>query len=39
MTLFPISKTAKITGITTSCLRIWELRYGWPRPERSGAGK
>lgn len=37
--LLTINQTSKATGITTSCLRIWEARYGWPQPERGGVGK
>lgn len=33
-----IREAAKQTGISASALRIWELRYGWPRPERRANG-
>lgn len=29
-----IAETAQLTGISASVLRVWETRYGWPRPER-----
>jgi DNA-binding transcriptional MerR regulator len=35
---FDIKETAKRTGISASALRIWELRYGWPKPDRKANG-
>ena len=35
---FDIKETAKLTGISASTLRIWELRYGWPKPDRKANG-
>ena len=35
---FDIKETAKLTGISASALRIWELRYGWPKPDRKANG-
>lgn len=32
---YGIQEVADITGISTSCLRIWEKRYNWPKPVRS----
>lgn len=29
-----ISQISEATGVSPSCLRIWELRYGWPCPRR-----
>ncbi len=29
-----IKSVAALVGLTPSILRIWESRYGWPRPER-----
>ena len=31
---FNIKDTSSLTGLSPSVLRIWELRYGWPRPGR-----
>lgn len=31
-----IQDVAKETGIDARCLRAWEKRYGWPKPERYG---
>lgn len=33
-----IREVAKQTGLTQAVLRIWELRYGWPRPGRRANG-
>src|ERR1043165_3276141 len=30
----PIGALAEQTGLSESVLRIWEQRYGWPRPRR-----
>lgn len=35
MTMHTINEVEKITGVTTSCLRIWQQRYGWPTPDRN----
>jgi DNA-binding transcriptional MerR regulator len=35
---FNIKETAKLTGISAPALRIWELRYGWPKPDRKANG-
>ena len=35
---FDIKETAKQTGISANVLRIWELRYGWPKPDRKANG-
>lgn len=34
----PITQVAEHLGISTHVLRIWEDRYGWPRPERQPNG-
>ncbi|MBA2482338.1 MAG: MerR family transcriptional regulator [Planctomycetes bacterium] len=33
-----IKDTSKLTGLSPSVLRIWELRYGWPCPKRKSNG-
>jgi hypothetical protein len=33
-----IDQVAKATGLKAGTLRMWELRYGWPRPERQPNG-
>src|SRR4051812_44623865 len=33
-----IKDTSKLTGLSPSVLRIWELRYGWPNPKRKSNG-
>src|SRR3954466_15099583 len=35
---FGIGAVARMTGIDEHTLRIWERRYGFPRPERSSGG-
>jgi DNA-binding transcriptional MerR regulator len=35
---FNIKETSTITGLSPSVLRIWELRYGWPKPTRRANG-
>lgn len=35
---YTIQEAAKLTGASASVLRIWELRYGWPSPERQPNG-
>ncbi len=29
-----IGEVEKLTGVSQGALRLWELRYGWPRPRR-----
>ena len=36
--LIPIGAVAKATGINASTLRIWEHRYGMPKPHRTDGG-
>jgi DNA-binding transcriptional MerR regulator len=36
--LYNINQVSKATGITPSVLRIWELRYHWPKPKRQPNG-
>ena len=36
--LIPIGAVAKAPGINASTLRIWEHRYGLPKPHRTGGG-
>lgn len=31
---YSISEVQKETGVPTSCIRMWEKRYGWPIPYR-----
>jgi DNA-binding transcriptional MerR regulator len=33
-----IAEVVEMTGISAHLLRIWELRYGWPKPERKANG-
>ena len=35
---FGIGAVSQMTGIDEHTLRIWERRYGFPRPERSSGG-
>ena len=35
---FNIRETTKLTELSASVLRIWELRYGWPKPARKANG-
>lgn len=35
---YPIAFIERSTGISRETLRIWERRYGFPTPERDGAG-
>ena len=35
---FNINEASKLTGLSPSVLRIWELRYKWPRPARKANG-
>jgi MerR family transcriptional regulator, light-induced transcriptional regulator len=34
-----ISEVARETGVQKDTLRVWERRYGFPRPERNAAGE
>ena len=36
--IYNIKDASVATGLTPSVLRIWELRYGWPRPRRKANG-
>lgn len=36
---YSIKAAAMATGISESCLRTWERRYGIPRPTRSSSGR
>jgi DNA-binding transcriptional MerR regulator len=33
-----IAEVVEKTGIAAHLLRVWELRYGWPKPERKSNG-
>ncbi len=33
-----IADVSKRTGISQAALRMWEKRYGWPKPERNDSG-
>lgn len=33
-----ISAVAEVVGLTTATLRVWERRYGIPKPARNGSG-
>ena len=35
---FNINEASKLCGLSPSVLRIWELRYKWPRPARKANG-
>jgi DNA-binding transcriptional MerR regulator len=35
---YSIAAVSKLTGISCHTLRVWERRYGFPAPERSGSG-
>ncbi|HYE04805.1 MAG TPA: MerR family transcriptional regulator [Planctomycetota bacterium] len=35
---FDIETTSKACGLSAGVLRMWELRYGWPRPGRHANG-
>lgn len=35
---FDMQYVAKATGLTASVIRVWEARYGWPRPLRHKNG-
>lgn len=34
-----IDEACKVSGTNPSALRMWELRYGWPMPERVEGGQ
>lgn len=38
MKYLKISEISKKTGLSPSLLRIWEIRFGWPKPERENNG-
>jgi MerR family transcriptional regulator, light-induced transcriptional regulator len=38
MSGLPIREVAEQTGLTAGTIRMWEQRYGFPRPERTPAG-
>lgn len=33
-----IADVSKRTGISQAALRMWEKRYGWPKPQRNDSG-
>lgn len=35
---YSIASVSKLTGISCHTLRVWERRYGFPRPHRTAAG-
>src|SRR5262245_15434817 len=35
---YSIAAVSKLTGVSCHSLRIWERRYGFPVPDRSGSG-
>lgn len=35
---YDVHTTSKMTGILSSTLRVWEERYGWPKPQRMPNG-
>jgi len=37
--LFPVGVVAAETGVSPETLRVWERRYGLPRPARSAGGR
>lgn len=37
-TSLSIKDTSQAAGVTPSVLRVWEHRYGWPKPTRQGNG-
>ena len=39
MTMFPIAAVARDTGLNKDTLRVWERRYGFPRPGRDEHGE
>jgi len=36
--IFSVGRAAKLTGLSTHTLRVWERRYGRPRPQRLPSG-
>lgn len=38
-TALPIRAVSRLTGITPDTLRVWERRYGFPKPSRSSGGE
>ncbi len=36
--IYWIREASRLTGIGASCLRMWELRYGWPKPHKHANG-
>lgn len=36
---YSIAAVSKLTGVSCHALRVWERRYGYPRPHRSGANQ
>lgn len=38
MKYLKISEVSEKTGLSASLLRIWEVRFGWPKPERENNG-
>ena len=34
-----IAAAERDTGLTKDTLRVWERRYGFPRPDRDGGGE
>jgi DNA-binding transcriptional MerR regulator len=35
---YGIDETAEKTGVSAATMRVWEQRYGWPKPERNESG-
>ncbi len=36
---YSIAAVSKLTGVSCHALRVWERRYGYPRPHRSGSNQ
>ncbi len=36
---YSIAAVSKLTGVSCHALRVWERRYGYPRPERSASNQ
>ena len=36
---YPIAAVSKLTGVSCHALRVWERRYGYPRPHRSATNQ
>ncbi len=32
---YSVIEVARLSGLTTNLLRVWEYRYGWPNPRRN----